>query len=278
MWLRLTGVRVLLSATLDDSVPGILKTYRPLFRPLVRRLMKSIGHFIAISTRLFDENRRFVAAQKNEMLPIGISIPQILPDTRRNSRAKLGLSQTATVLVSVGGICPRKDQFFLVRQLPALTQKYPELLLILVGPVLDPRYKVEIDAFIFDHELEGHVLFPGYAETPWDFYNAADMMVFASEQEGFGTVMIEAMAHSLPVVARHLPDVNDMFIAHGISGYLFTGADQFQLHVGELIESPVLSREMGAAGRAFAASHYDISSIAARYLALYGFPPVKAAA
>jgi glycosyltransferase involved in cell wall biosynthesis len=278
IWLRLAGVRVLLSATLDDSVPGILKTYRPLFRPLVRRLMRSIEHFIAISTRLFDENRRFVAEKKNEMLPIGISIPQILPNTRRGSREKLGLSPAATVLVSVGGICPRKSQLFLVQQLPALVRKYPDLLLILVGPVLDPQYKAEIDSFIFDQELEGHVLFPGYCETPWDFYGAADMMVFASEQEGFGTVMIEAMAYGLPVVARHLPGVNDMFVTHGTSGYLFTQAEQFQNYVSELIDSPALSREMGAAGRAFAINHYDISSIAARYLALYGFPPVRAAA
>jgi glycosyltransferase involved in cell wall biosynthesis len=278
LWLRLTGVRVLLSATLDDSIPGILKTYRPLLRPLVRRLIKSIGYFIAISTRLFDENRRFIPEKKGEMLPIGISIPQILPDARRKSREKLGLSPAATILVSVGGICPRKDQFFLVRQLPALAHKYPELLLILVGPVLDQRYKTQIDNFIADHALESHVLFSGYAEAPWDFYGAADMMVFASEQEGFGTVVIEAMAYGLPVVARHLPGVNDMFVTHGTSGYLFTDADQFQRHVNELIDSPDLSHSMGAAGRAFAASHYDITSIAARYLALYGFPPVRAAA
>jgi glycosyltransferase involved in cell wall biosynthesis len=80
------------------------------------------------------------------------------------------------------------------------------------------------------------------------------------------------MAHRLPVIARHLPGVNDMFVKPGISGYFFSGASEFHRHVDELLASSTLRARMGAAGRAFVAAHFDISVIAARYLALYGFP------
>jgi glycosyltransferase involved in cell wall biosynthesis len=63
-----------------------------------------------------------------------------------------------------------------------------------------------------------------------------------------------------------------MFIAHGKSGYLFTGPEQFQQAMEQLAASPALRGAMGSAGRDFVASHYEISAIAARYLTLYGFP------
>lgn len=272
LYLRLSGARVLLSATLDDSVPGILKTYRPMFRPLVRTLIKTISQFIAISEKLFDENRRFVPGRKSELLPIGVVIPELFLEARRHSRARLGLAPDTLVLVCVGGICERKNQLFLVQQLPALLRRHGDLVLLLVGPVLDDSYKARIDALIADQGLGKHIRFTGYADAPWEFYSAADIMAFASQQEGFGTVVIEAMAYGLPIVARHLPGVNDMFVEHGRSGYLFDCPDQFQQHVSDLAASPQLRKTMGGAGRAFVTAHHDISTIAARYLSLYGYP------
>jgi glycosyltransferase involved in cell wall biosynthesis len=180
--------------------------------------------------------------------------------------------------VSVGGICPRKDQLFLIEQLPALIRKHPDLMLILVGPVLDSSYQTRIESLIRDHGLDGKVYFAGYTDAPWEFYRAADIMVFASQQEGFGTVVIEAMAYGLPVVARHLPGVNDMFVEHDKSGYLFSRAGQFQRYVSELAGSSALRDQLGGTGRAFVESHHDIRAIAAEYMSLYGFPAESRAA
>src|ERR1019366_10627130 len=105
----------------------------------------------------------------------------------------------AKVLVSVGGLCARKDQLFLVQQLSELVRQDPNLLLVLVGPDVEADYAEKIRKFVADYDLDRHVRFAGYAEQPWDFYRAADIMVFASHEEGFGTVVIEAMAYGLPV-------------------------------------------------------------------------------
>ncbi|HEY4076664.1 MAG TPA: glycosyltransferase family 4 protein [Rhizomicrobium sp.] len=276
LWLRLSGIRVLLSSTLSDSVPGILQTYRPIWRPLVRRLMATIERYIAISTKLFNENSQHVPCSKSELLPIGIPIPKDCASARQSSRKKLNLAPDDEVLISVGGICQRKDQLFLVCQMPALLHKHPRLRLILAGPILDIAYKSKIDDVIATEGLGNHVRFAGYTETPSDFYDAADIMVFASREEGFGTVVIEAMACRLPVIARHLPGVNDMFIEPGISGYLFSQANDFHRYADTLLASSTLRARMGSAGRAFVAAHFDISVIAARYLALYGFPAQSA--
>jgi glycosyltransferase involved in cell wall biosynthesis len=147
------------------------------------------------------------------------------------------------------------------------------LLLILVGPPLEADYCAQIEAFIASHSLQNHVRLAGYADVPWVYYKASDIMVFASHEEGFGTVVIEAMAHGLPVVARRLPGVNDVFVQNGISGYLFDRPDDFLSSTSALLQNAEQRHAMGEAGRAFVIAHFDIARIAAQYLTLYGFSP-----
>lgn len=270
--LKLTGRRLVLSATLDDSVAGLLATYRPALRPLVRRLFGLIDVFVSISPKLFEETRPFVPARKSQRVAMGVPIPE--PDERdpQPPRAALGIAPDATMLVCVGGICERKDQLFLLRQMPAVVEQDRRAVLVLVGPTLEPAYRAQLDAFVAEHGLEAHVRFAGHASEPWDFYKAADIFVFASREEGFGTVVIEAMAHGLPVVARRLPGVNDGFVAQGRTGFLFTDAAGFQAQLGVLLHDRHLRRRLGSRARAVARDRFDISGVAAQYLALYGYP------
>ena len=263
--LKLKGCRLILSATLDDSIEGLLLTYRGRLRPLIRQLFRLIDRFVAISPKLYAENNRYIPERKSSLIPIGIVIPDLYASGARDSREKLAIAPQAKMLVSVGGICARKDQMFLVRQIHALAKEHPDLLLVLVGPDVEPEYAAAVRAYVAER-------FAGYSEAPWDFYRAADIMVFASHEEGFGTVVIEAMAYGLPVVARHLPGVNDTFVEQGRSGFLFTRDEEFRTHLDHLLRADAARREMGAHGRAFVAAHYNIVDIAARYLALYGFP------
>ena len=271
--LKLQGCRLVLSATLDDSIEGLLLTYRPRLRRLVRALCRMIDQFVAISPKLHAENNRYVPRTKSALIPIGIVMPDLHAASSQSCRDRLSIPMDAQVLVSVGGLCARKDQLFLVQQLSELVKQNPNLLLVLVGPEVEADYAGKIRKFVADHDLDRHVRFAGYAEQPWDFYRAADVMVFASHEEGFGTVVIEAMAYGLPVVARHLPGVNDVFIEHGRSGFLFTQSDEFQTHVGQLLRDSQLRHRIGTSGRDFVAAHFNIVDIAGRYLALYGFPP-----
>jgi glycosyltransferase involved in cell wall biosynthesis len=276
--LAFLGCRQVLSATLDDSLEGILKTYRPAYRPFVRILINALDRFVAISMKLYHENSRYISARKAALVPIGIDIPALEAHHRAKARARLGLPANIPILISIGGICRRKNQLFLVEQLPELLQTAPDLMLILVGPPLEPDYIAEIERVIRSRGLQAYIRMPGYSEAPWEFYRAADVMVFASRDEGFGTVMIEAMAYALPVVARHLPGVNDTFIQHGHSGFLFKDAEQYRSIVRELLQMPQRCAEVGQAARTNVQEAFDITKIAKRYLDIYGYPAPERAA
>ncbi|MGH7042291.1 MAG: glycosyltransferase family 4 protein, partial [Acetobacteraceae bacterium] len=103
---------------------------------------------------------------------------------------------------------------------------------------------------------------------PW--YRAADIFVFASHAEGFGNVLLEAMAYSLPPVSRRLAGVTDSFIADGETGLLFDTDAEFRAAVLRLAADPALRATIGAAAAAMVRAEYDLRAIAHRYAALYG--------
>lgn len=264
--LKLRQRRVILSATLDDSIPGLLGTYRRIWRPLVRRLLGLIDSFVAISPKLQVENREF-AADKTIHIPMGIPLPRAGENDRVLARAKLGLPPASQILVSVGGLCARKDQLFLIRELADILKAVPDRRLILIGPTVEAEYRTRLEAEIVRLKLSDHVALAGYQE-PWAYYSAADMFVFASQEEGFGTVAIEAMAHGLPVILRRLQGVNDTFVESGTTGWLFDSGDELRGAVGRLLNAPCLRQEMGGKARK-AAKNFDIYDAVARYLMLY---------
>ena len=61
--------------------------------------------------------------------------------------------------------------------------------------------------------------FCGFQPNPWKFIARADVFALTSRYEGFGNVLIEAMACGVPVVATRSPGTVEI-IEHGVNGLL----------------------------------------------------------
>ncbi|HUB10797.1 MAG TPA: glycosyltransferase [Acetobacteraceae bacterium] len=274
---KLMGRRVILSATLDDSVPVVVSRYRPSLRPTALRMFRKFDGLVSISPKLQHETAAVMAADKCHLLPCGIDCPPIDVEGGRRVRQRLGIPPGAPVLIFVGGLCQRKDPFLLVRHLPDLLEIDPHIHLLLVGPELEPDYVTEMLQFISVKGIERHVIFTGEVRDPHPYFDAADIMAFPSHLEGLGTVVPEAMAHALPVVVRRLPGVNDFFVRDGENGCFFSDDAGYLDAVSRLLRQPELRRQLGACGRDRAIREFDMAHAARRYLEIYGFAPAPVA-
>jgi glycosyltransferase involved in cell wall biosynthesis len=265
---RLAGRRLILSATLDDSLPVLIGHYRPRHRWLAALGFRLFHAYVGISPKLHEESRRVAAhPERCHLLPCGITIPPAAPGERARLREMLGLTPEDPLLLFVGGLCARKDPLFLIEAMRDIRAAHPRARLALVGPPLEPDYVRRL------HEAagtDGAVIFAGEQANPHPWFEAADLLVFASRMEGFGTVVPEAMAHGRPVVVRRLPGVNDSFVLEGETGFLFEDRAGFLAGVHRLLDDPALRARMGRAGAALAQREFGMRGIAARYLALYG--------
>lgn len=68
--------------------------------------------------------------------------------------------------------------------------------------------------------LSGKVLMPGHTLDPIPFYQSATLFVLSSNHEGFGNVIIEAMACGLPVVSTNCPSGPAEILENGRFGCL----------------------------------------------------------
>ncbi|HYH23103.1 MAG TPA: glycosyltransferase family 4 protein [Azospirillum sp.] len=278
--MRLLGCRIVLSSTLDDGPVDIVASYRRHKRPLVRGLLHLIDAFVAISPKLHHENRPVVPGARLRLIPQGVE-PHHPRLDRGAVRRLMGIDDGAFVLLALTSFIPRKDPLFLVECMPRLIAAVPGCMLVLVGPILAPDYAEAVRARVRLLGLERHVLLRGFDPEPDLLYEMSDVFVSASRDEGFGNTLLEAMAAGRPVVARHLPGVNDYFIEHAASGFLIHDADAYVETVVRLARDPELRRRVGQTARARADERFAMARIAARYRELYervGLPAASAGA
>lgn len=144
-----------------------------------------------------------IAPTKIEVVGNGVDADRFAPCDRAAARTALGLSSTAPVLISVGGLVPRKGFHRVIEQLPELRRHFPGLVYLVVGGAsAEGDIRLELERQVSDLGLQDAVRFlgPQPPERLADLLSAADVFVLATSNEGWANVFLEAMACGLPVV------------------------------------------------------------------------------
>jgi len=181
------------------------------------------------------------------------------PALARSLRERIGAADRF-VFLTVGGIEPRKGSRELFEALAAVRHLEPRPLLAIVGGHSFQDYEAYRQG-VFDRAAtlglrEGEdFVRPGTVaddELP-GWYAAADAFAFPSAKEGFGIVVLEALAAGLPVVTSDLPVFRE---------YLTPDADALMVPVGSsfelagamerLVREPELRSRLAATGPAVA--------------------------
>lgn len=127
-------------------------------------------------------------------------------DYRR--RERLGIAADSPVLLTLSRLAASeqyKGYDLVLRSLPELKKTYPNIRYIIAGKY-DAAEKQRIDTLIAELKLEENVILTGYVPDGElvSYYQAADVFVMPSRNEGFGIVFLEAMLCGLPVIAGNL--------------------------------------------------------------------------
>lgn len=108
------------------------------------------------------------------------------------------------VILGVGRIIPRKDFPTLLRAFAKLRSKREAHLVILGDKKNESDYEA-LQSLASELGIEQDFDMPGYTDNPFAYMARSAVMVLSSKWEGFGNVLVEAMACGCPVVSTDCP-------------------------------------------------------------------------
>lgn len=173
------------------------------------------------------------------------------------------------VIGTIGRLEQRKGHDCLISAMPVVLDRVPNASLLIIGH--DPwGYGKSLQTLISGLGLEGQVQIIGFQDDIPSCLEGLDVFAFASRSEGFGQVLIEAMAAGKPVVASRISPLTEI-VSDGETGLLVhpDNPQAFADAAVWLLTHPREARQMGRRGQERVYSHFSARRMAEETLSLY---------
>lgn len=168
------------------------------------------------------------------------------------------------VILSAGRLHEAKDYPTLLRAFARVAQERPSARLLILGQGPEEQALKELRSKL---QLDDVISFHGFASNPWPFYRQAQVFALSSQWEGFGNVIVEALAAGTTVVTTDCPGGPRTITRDGDFGYLTRCGDP--VHLAENLRlalecrfDPCILKKR--------AWEYSVETISKRYLAAFG--------
>lgn len=253
---HLAGLRGGIPYLVTRRVPN-----RPSSNPATRRAYRRASRVVVLSEAIGESLRVYDPRIRKTLIPSAAaelsSDPAVVRRLRERYRGRFVVGQ-------IGALDDRhKGQSLLIEAARRLASRIPELKLVLIGEGPDERWlrRMSPDA--------DRVELTGWVDGVGDYLLALDMLAMPSREEGLGSVLLEAMAAGVPVVAARAGGIPEV-VRHEHTGILFEPGDARGLAEGieRLYREPGL-REHLAETAARETAAYTPAIMAERYLELY---------
>lgn len=255
---KLSGVKIV---STHHSVP---QNYQAFSRTM-ERLTRPLDHRTISVSR--EVGRHVSPGSKNQItIHNGIDVCEFANDVEKskNDLTELPPLNDSEVFLNVGRYTHVKRQIDLIKAMDRITDTYPKAHLIIVGW---GELEDELRGYAEERDLSSHVTVTGPTSKIEKYYSISDVFALSSELEGFGIVLLEAMAAKLPTVATDLPSIREI-VRPGKTGELVSVGDSEELAKG-MIRCYENRDLYGSCGFQHARSSFDINDKVNDYCAQY---------
>ena len=237
---------------------------------MLRLLLSSVSH-VALTS---NQERRILnqLRYRNSRASVvynGFEPPNTLSANSLRFRTDYGITGSPIVL-HVASVKPNKGHETMIEGLADLTERYPNLQYVCVGPVggLWQGFSDQIQAHIESYGLQNHVSILGRVtdDSLADAYAASDIVVVPSLSETFPLSALDAMAWRKPIVATRVGGIPEM-LEHGRTAMLVAPGDSDALAsaIGKLLDTPTLGSALGQRAREDVVKRFSWGAVMDRY-------------
>ena len=182
---------------------------------------------VAVSAGVADDLARLIRLDRRRITVIHnpVTVPRLFELAVEPVDHPWFGGQQIPVILGVGRLTAAKDFVTLIRAFELVRKVRPVRLMILGEGAERPR----LEALIRDLQLEADVALPGFVENPYKYMQKASVFVLSSRWEGFGNVLVEAMACGAPVISTDCPNGPREILENGKHGRLVPVGDMAAL-------------------------------------------------
>jgi glycosyltransferase involved in cell wall biosynthesis len=229
---------------------------------------------VAVSNHVGDEVAKFAnRPEKIHIIPNAVDTNRFRPmPCRASVLSKLGISEEALVLFSIGRLVPIKGYDYLLRALNKTVLGGHNVVLVLAG---EGTQHEQLKALAKSIGISDQVHFLGRIEHDdamlERYYSACDIFALTSLAEGHSVAITEAMACGKPILCSDIPG-NTEIVFQGVNGALVSPRDiQGIARAIEIFsDSRRLVAQYGERSRAIAIEKFSWRHRITRLLDLYG--------
>ena len=254
---------VWVSTVHDAYIRGVYSAHWA--EPILRIGWRRCDRIIAVSTYVenwIKEDSK-LSPMKVLVIPHGIDVSAV------NRALKKDEGRVTNRVGTLARFEKRKGLMTLIKAAPSIVSECPKTKLVFAGN--DPHgYSNDLIQESRRLSIDHHVEILQFVNDPMGYLHSLDVFVHASEAEGFGIVVLEAMAVGLPVVASDIEPLNQI-VEDGVTGFLVPPGDHngFAAAVSSLLKNVELRSRMGMAGKRRVEIYFDRKGSFERLKALY---------
>jgi glycosyltransferase involved in cell wall biosynthesis len=216
--------------------------------------------------------------ERVEVIHNGVDLEVFRPTmSRSEARRRLGLGEEDFVVGQFGLLTPRKRQHLLLRAAARLRDLPLRVLIVGSGGRSDGDYEKSLrdtaatEGLVEADGVREIVRFIPFTRDVAPLYQACDVNVLISDDEGFGRTIIEAGALGVPSIGSRVGGIPEL-IEEDETGYLIPGDDDGAMladRLRELAQNPERRRAMGARARSHVEAHFTIARHAEQIMDVY---------
>lgn len=221
------------------------------YKQLIRQV-KKLDHLVVLTN---EEAKAWPEMPRKRVIPNWLaSLPSSYSTCERHE------------VVAVGRYVPEKGFDFLLRAWQKIIVKFPYWNLVIYG---DGICREEMNNFIIRNQLNNvRLAYP--VSNVYEVFKHSSISVLSSRFEGFGMVIIEAMACGVPVVAFNCKSGPSEIITHNVDGYLVSPENVQELadRIMDLMNDQEKRKQFGSFAKQNV-HRFTQSNVAKKWIELY---------
>lgn len=266
---KLAGIGVLISSRHNDDQ----FRHHPVWRRISPWLWRATSGGIAISAAIKDFMIQVEGAPSEKIHVARYGLPETwvadaeLRAARQGLCAELRLDEDALLLGIVCRLVEQKGVAYALRAFQRMRARFPTAHLVIAG---DGELRSELETLAAELGIAAHVHWLGWRRDAATMIGAFDALLLPSQWEGFGLVLLEAMARRVPVIASRVSAIPEV-VVHGETGLLVAprDVDALAAAMNRLLADHALRQHMGLLGAARLEERFSVERMARETIAVY---------